>query len=68
MKRYSAQLSLTALLVFLGTLKSTFVTFVTEHKASVWSIGWDMNLLGAAYAVRFSYKSASHLIKLRKPD
>lgn len=51
LKRYSAQLSLTALVVFMGTLQSTAVTFVMEHKASVWSIGWDMNLFAAAYAV-----------------
>jgi len=23
-----------------------------EHDPSVWTIGWDMNLLAAAYAVR----------------
>ncbi|OWM78881.1 WAT1-related protein At5g07050-like [Punica granatum] len=50
LKRYSAQLSLTAMVVFLGTLQSIVVTFVMEHKASVWSIGWDINLLSAAYA------------------
>ncbi|KAI6706464.1 hypothetical protein NL676_009426 [Syzygium grande] len=50
LKRYAAHLSLTALVVFMGTLQSTAVTFVMEHKASVWSIGWDMNLLAAAYA------------------
>ncbi|KAL0283787.1 UNVERIFIED_CONTAM: WAT1-related protein [Sesamum radiatum] len=26
------------------------VTFVMEHNTSVWRIGWDMNLLAAAYA------------------
>ncbi|KAI4300925.1 hypothetical protein L6164_034251 [Bauhinia variegata] len=50
LKRYSAQLSLTALVCFLGTLQSTAVAFVVEHNPSVWSIGWDMNLLAAAYA------------------
>ncbi|OWM73105.1 WAT1-related protein At5g07050-like [Punica granatum] len=50
LKRYAAHLSLTALVVFMGTLQSIAVTFVMEHKASVWSIGWDMNLLAAAYA------------------
>ncbi|KAG7958902.1 hypothetical protein I3843_10G043300 [Carya illinoinensis] len=50
MRRYSAQLSLTALVCFLGTLQSTAVTFVMERKPSVWIIGWDMNLLAAAYA------------------
>jgi hypothetical protein len=38
----------------MGTLQAIAVTFVMEHKPSVWSIGWDMNLLAAAYAVRIS--------------
>ncbi|KAK4770848.1 hypothetical protein SAY87_031380 [Trapa incisa] len=50
LKRYPAHMSLTSLVVFMGTLQSIAVTFVVEHKASVWSIGWDMNLLAAAYA------------------
>ncbi|CAK7336454.1 unnamed protein product [Dovyalis caffra] len=44
------QLSLTSLMCFVGTLQAIAVTFVMEHKPSVWSIGWDMNLLAAAYA------------------
>lgn len=51
LRKYSAQLSLTALVCFMGTLQSIAVTFVMEHKASAWAIGWDMNLLAAAYAV-----------------
>ncbi|KAJ7976549.1 WAT1-related protein [Quillaja saponaria] len=50
MRRYSAQLSLTALVCFMGTLQSIAVTFVMEHKPSAWTIGWDINLLAAAYA------------------
>lgn len=44
------QLSLTTLVCFMGTLQAIAVTFVMEHKMSVWRIGWDMNLLAAAYA------------------
>ncbi|KAG5150103.1 hypothetical protein AAZX31_06G290600 [Glycine max] len=44
------QLSLTSLICFIGTLQAIAVTFVMEHKPSVWTIGWDMNLLAAAYA------------------
>lgn len=62
LKRYAAHLSLTALVVFMGTLQSIAVTFVMEHKASVWSIGWDMNLLAAAYAVSLQAKREVHLI------
>ncbi|CAK9145946.1 unnamed protein product [Ilex paraguariensis] len=43
-------LSLTSLICFMGTLQSIVVTFAMEHKASAWHIGWDMNLLAAAYA------------------
>ncbi|KAL2895804.1 hypothetical protein RDABS01_000802 [Bienertia sinuspersici] len=50
MRRYTAQLSLTSLVCFMGTLQSIVVTFVMEHKPSAWVIGWDMNLLAAAYA------------------
>ncbi|XP_011020462.1 PREDICTED: WAT1-related protein At5g07050 [Populus euphratica] len=44
------QLSLTSLVCFIGTLQAIAVTFAMEHKSSVWRIGWDMNLLAAAYA------------------
>ncbi|KAK7314079.1 hypothetical protein VNO77_39288 [Canavalia gladiata] len=46
----SHQLSLTSLVCFIGTLQAIAVTFVVEHNPSVWRIGWDMNLLAAAYA------------------
>lgn len=51
LRKYSAQLSLTALVCFMGTLQSIAVTFVMEHNPSAWNIGWDMNLFAAAYAV-----------------
>lgn len=44
------QLSLTSLVVFIGTLQAIAVTFVAEHDPSVWRIGWDMSLLASAYA------------------
>ncbi|KAI4323592.1 hypothetical protein L6164_023185 [Bauhinia variegata] len=44
------QLTLTSLICFIGTLQAVAVTFVMEHDPSVWRIGWDMNLLAAAYA------------------
>ncbi|CAD6333369.1 unnamed protein product [Miscanthus lutarioriparius] len=49
-KQYSAQLSLTTLVCFIGTLQAIVVTFVMERRTSVWTIGFDMNLLAAAYA------------------
>ncbi|KAL0539183.1 hypothetical protein IC582_023364 [Cucumis melo] len=44
------QFTLTTLVCFMGTIQAIAVTLVAEHKASVWRIGWDMNLLAAAYA------------------
>ncbi|EPS71882.1 hypothetical protein M569_02877, partial [Genlisea aurea] len=45
------QLSLTAFVCSMGTLQAAVVAFVAERKNSAWRIGWDMNLLAAAYAV-----------------
>ncbi|KAI3472393.1 hypothetical protein Pfo_029514 [Paulownia fortunei] len=50
LRKYTAQLSLTTLVCFMGTLQSIAVTFVMEHRPNAWAIGWDMNLLAAAYA------------------
>ncbi|KAJ8534322.1 hypothetical protein K7X08_007646 [Anisodus acutangulus] len=50
MRKYTAPLSLTTLVCFMGTLQSIAVTLVMEHKPSAWVIGFDMNLLAAAYA------------------
>ncbi|CAL4908192.1 unnamed protein product [Urochloa decumbens] len=50
LKRYDAPLTLTTLICFVGTLQAIVVTFVMERDASVWRIGFDMNLLAAAYA------------------
>ncbi|KAG4109724.1 hypothetical protein ERO13_D13G003900v2 [Gossypium hirsutum] len=65
------QLSLTSLVCFVGTLQAIAVTFVMEHKASVWQIGWDMNLLAAAYAgivtSSISYYVQGLVIKKRGP-
>ncbi|KAH7654875.1 WAT1-related protein [Dioscorea alata] len=51
LKKYSAQLSLTSLICFVGTIQAIAVTLVMEHnKPSAWKVGWDINLLAAAYA------------------
>ncbi|KAL4334751.1 hypothetical protein GQ457_07G019310 [Hibiscus cannabinus] len=65
------QLSLTSLVCFVGTLQAIVVTFAMEHKASAWQIGWDMNLLAAAYAgivtSSISYYVQGMVIKKRGP-
>ncbi|KAL9321684.1 hypothetical protein ACSQ67_009737 [Phaseolus vulgaris] len=67
----SHQLSLTTLICFIGTVQATAVTFVMEHNPSVWTIGWDMNLLAAAYAgivtSSISYYVQGLVIKKRGP-
>ncbi|KAH6832585.1 nodulin MtN21 /EamA-like transporter family protein [Perilla frutescens var. hirtella] len=50
LRKYTAQLSLTALVCFMGTLQSIVVTLIMEHRPHAWAIGFDMNLLAAAYA------------------
>lgn len=37
---------------FMGTLQSLALAFVMEHNPSALNIGFDMNLLASAYAVR----------------
>ncbi|KAE8809238.1 Auxin-induced protein 5NG4 [Hordeum vulgare] len=48
--RYNAPLTLTTLICFVGTLQAIVVTLAMEHTTDVWKIGFDMNLLAAAYA------------------
>ncbi|XP_022983799.1 WAT1-related protein At5g07050-like [Cucurbita maxima] len=50
MRKYTAHLSLTTMVCFLGTLQAIIVTLAMEHRPHAWAIGWDMNLLAAAYA------------------
>ncbi|XP_047164456.1 WAT1-related protein At5g07050-like [Vigna umbellata] len=65
------QLSLTSLVCFIGTVQAIAVTFVVEHNPSVWRIGWDMNLLAAAYAgivtSSISYYVQGLVIKMKGP-
>lgn len=60
----SAPLSLTSLICFMGTLQAIAVTLVMERKPSVWKIGFDMNLLAAAYAVRNASSCSAHKLSL----
>ncbi|CAN8317759.1 unnamed protein product [Cochlearia groenlandica] len=50
LKKYSAHLSLSTMVCFIGTLQSLALTFVMEHNPSALNIGFDMNLLASAYA------------------
>ncbi|KAJ4904012.1 WAT1-related protein [Raphanus sativus] len=50
LKKYSAHLSLSTIVCFMGTMQSLALTFIMEHNPSALSIGFDMNLLASAYA------------------
>ncbi|CAH2058583.1 unnamed protein product [Thlaspi arvense] len=50
LEKYSAHLSLSTMVCFMGTLQSLALTFVMEHNPSALNIGFDMNLLASAYA------------------
>ena len=62
LRKYTAHLSLTTMVCFLGTLQAIVVTLAMEHRPSAWAIGWDMNLLAAAYAVKSL--SLSYTVKI----
>jgi drug/metabolite transporter (DMT)-like permease len=49
-KKYSAPLSLTTSVCFLGTLQATVVGAAMVHELPRWKLGWDINLLAAVYA------------------
>ncbi|KAF5450742.1 hypothetical protein F2P56_031068 [Juglans regia] len=49
-KKYPAELSLSSLICFMGTVQSAAVALVAErHHPSAWSIGWDSRLLAPLY-------------------
>ncbi|KGN61714.1 WAT1-related protein At4g08290 [Cucumis sativus] len=48
-KRYPAELSLSALICLAGALQSTVIAVAIEHHASAWAVGWDSRLLAPLY-------------------
>lgn len=53
-KRYPAELSLSALICLAGALQSTVIAVAIEHRPSAWAVGWDSRLLAPLYTV-FSF-------------
>lgn len=50
-KKYPAQLSLTAMICMLGAVQSGVIALICEHKtSSVWVIGWNIELLSYVYS------------------
>lgn len=51
LKKYPTQLSLTAIMCFLGALQSGVIALICEHNTlSPWVIGWNIELLSYVYA------------------
>lgn len=50
LKKYPAELSLTAMICFMGTLGGTAVSLVMERDINAWKIGFDAKLLAAVYS------------------
>lgn len=50
LKKYPAELSLTAWICLMGMLEGGVITFAVERKLSVWVIGWDSRLLASVYS------------------
>ncbi|KAL2538569.1 WAT1-related protein [Forsythia ovata] len=50
LKEYPAELSLTALICFMGVMEGGVVALIMEHNMSAWTIGFDSRLLAAVYS------------------
>ncbi|XP_050937820.1 WAT1-related protein At4g08290 isoform X2 [Cucumis melo] len=48
-KKYPAELSLSALICLAGALQSTVIAVAIERHASAWAVGWDSRLLAPLY-------------------
>ncbi|KAE9603917.1 putative EamA domain-containing protein [Lupinus albus] len=52
LKKYPAELSLTAWICVMGIIEGSIASFIFERDLSVWVIGWDSRLLACVYSVR----------------
>ncbi|GAV84117.1 EamA domain-containing protein [Cephalotus follicularis] len=50
LKKYPAELSLTALICLMGMLENGVVSLVMVRDMSAWKLGWDSRLLAAVYS------------------
>ncbi|CAI9778093.1 unnamed protein product [Fraxinus pennsylvanica] len=71
LKEYPAELSLTSLVCFMGTVEGGVVALVMERHKSAWAIGFDSRLLAAAYSgivcSGIAYYMQSTVNKVRGP-
>ncbi|KAJ7959123.1 WAT1-related protein [Quillaja saponaria] len=50
LKKYPAELSLTAWICLMGIIEGSIVSLIMERDMSVWVIGWDSRLLACVYS------------------
>ncbi|PKI38440.1 hypothetical protein CRG98_041139 [Punica granatum] len=50
LKKYPAELSLTALICVMGTVEGAVTTLIFERDMSVWVVGWDSKLVAVVYS------------------
>ncbi|OIV96672.1 hypothetical protein TanjilG_09214 [Lupinus angustifolius] len=50
LKKYPAELSLTAWICVMGIIEGSIASFIFERDLSVWAIGWDSRLLACVYS------------------
>jgi len=50
LKKYPAELSLTAWICVMGIIEGSIASFIFERDFSVWAIGWDSRLLACVYS------------------
>lgn len=62
LKKYPAELSLTAWICVMGVIEGSIASFIMERDMNVWIIGWDSRLLACVYSVSTSF--ALHLFHL----
>lgn len=70
LSKYPAQLSLTAIMLFQGTVLSFFVALIFEPKASAWSLKWDIGLLSILFSglcTSFGYFVQIYCIRIKGP-
>jgi len=70
-KKYPAEISLTAIMMLQGTVQCTLVAFIFEPKASAWRLKWDIKLLSIVYSgvlcFAFAFFVQTYCIRLKGP-
>ncbi|XP_058094100.1 auxin-induced protein 5NG4-like isoform X2 [Magnolia sinica] len=62
-RRYPAETSMTAIMLFFAMLQTTVVAAISSHKASQWRLKWDLELVNILYGAVF-YSGLSNLITM----